>query len=664
MSQTTGSTSPSPHQLRAELEAMVLGDLLGPAGGEDEELTERTVRDRYLVGVLAPSRAAPVAARPPAEDDEDEDTPLIPDELSEGGSDTADDGTTDADIPVAQAHLPSSFGLTFCVDDGEPSIRVAASWGQYKREKRDDREDHRGNPLRVWKRYPRGGVIEVPLARRPDPADGPRPAVPRHHRPGPGPQAGRPLRRHALPRQRPGGGPPQGRVPRLPAEARRHRRRRPGDLLQAGRGRPERRPRRTPHGDALPPPRRVRRRPRRQRPRRGRRWLARHGVEDRDRGRAAARSPPHRPAHRGRRRREPRLRQARRAGPRHEGRWPRPTPRQLPAMLAPLVAAYRDWIDREEAKLDDPAEGLAHFGDAGRVAIDNCRLTLRADRGRAATAGRRPPGVRGVRLHEPGHVAPADALDLLRAGPPGRAARLREGDRPPRQPELAAVPDRLHPAQPAGRHPARPPRAGRRPRRPGRPALLPHRRRQDRGVPRPLRLHHGPAAVAGDGRRSGRRGGRGRPDAVHAPAADHPAVPAGHGPDLRLRVDPPQGPGARGRSLGQDAVPHRPLGRPPHHAQPHRRRRGGDQAGRVATSIGGGGRRHAVPAHHLPLVRQRHRGAASTSTPSRTPTARPARSPTAATSSASASSAAARPPTRACRSSWWTRRSTGGCRRC
>ncbi len=30
----------------------VLGDLLGPAGGEDEELTERTVRDRYLVGVL------------------------------------------------------------------------------------------------------------------------------------------------------------------------------------------------------------------------------------------------------------------------------------------------------------------------------------------------------------------------------------------------------------------------------------------------------------------------------------------------------------------------------------------------------------------------------------------------------------------------------------
>ena len=63
--------APSQHQLRAELEAMVLGDLLGPAGGEGEELTERTVRDRYLVGVLAPSRSAGVATRP-ADDEEDE----------------------------------------------------------------------------------------------------------------------------------------------------------------------------------------------------------------------------------------------------------------------------------------------------------------------------------------------------------------------------------------------------------------------------------------------------------------------------------------------------------------------------------------------------------------------------------------------------------------
>src|SRR5258708_3367874 len=46
--------TPSPVELRALLEEMVVGDLLGPAGGESEELTERNVRDRYLVGVLAP----------------------------------------------------------------------------------------------------------------------------------------------------------------------------------------------------------------------------------------------------------------------------------------------------------------------------------------------------------------------------------------------------------------------------------------------------------------------------------------------------------------------------------------------------------------------------------------------------------------------------------
>jgi hypothetical protein len=40
------------------------------------------------------------------------------------------------------------------------------------------------------------------------------------------------------------------------------------------------------------------------------------------------------------------------------------------------VAAYRDWINREEARLQDPAEGLAEFGDAGQVAIGHCRQTL------------------------------------------------------------------------------------------------------------------------------------------------------------------------------------------------------------------------------------------------------------------------------------------------
>jgi hypothetical protein len=154
---------PSQHRLRAELEAMVLGDLLGPAGGEGEELTERTVRDRYLVGVLAPSRSANAAAKPAVDEEEDEEIPLIPDELSEGGSDTADDGKTDTDTPVTVAHLPSSMGITFCVDAEAKSMTVSATWGQYKREKREDQTDHHGKTLLVWKRYVRGGSIAVPL---------------------------------------------------------------------------------------------------------------------------------------------------------------------------------------------------------------------------------------------------------------------------------------------------------------------------------------------------------------------------------------------------------------------------------------------------------------------------------------------------------------------
>ena len=45
---------PTPLQLRAELEAMVINDLLGPAGGPTEIITERNVRGRYVLGLLAP----------------------------------------------------------------------------------------------------------------------------------------------------------------------------------------------------------------------------------------------------------------------------------------------------------------------------------------------------------------------------------------------------------------------------------------------------------------------------------------------------------------------------------------------------------------------------------------------------------------------------------
>ena len=47
---------PSPTTIREELEEMVLKDLLGPVSGPEEEIGEQSVRDRYLVGMLAPKR--------------------------------------------------------------------------------------------------------------------------------------------------------------------------------------------------------------------------------------------------------------------------------------------------------------------------------------------------------------------------------------------------------------------------------------------------------------------------------------------------------------------------------------------------------------------------------------------------------------------------------
>ena len=54
------------------------------------------------------------------------------DDRPEGGVDT-EDGTTELSPTLAHATLPSSFGLTFCVDSDTTKLKVRASWGQYLR---------------------------------------------------------------------------------------------------------------------------------------------------------------------------------------------------------------------------------------------------------------------------------------------------------------------------------------------------------------------------------------------------------------------------------------------------------------------------------------------------------------------------------------------------
>ncbi len=141
---------PSPMKIRDELECMVLADLHGPAGGEAEEIDEPSVRERYLVGMLAPKRQ--------------ELSPEEFDELPQGGTGTVEEGTTEYTAPTAKTMFPSSFGLTFCVDVEAKELQITARWGYYSRQRSETLTTPTGEKKLVWKRSQRQSVSKpIPL---------------------------------------------------------------------------------------------------------------------------------------------------------------------------------------------------------------------------------------------------------------------------------------------------------------------------------------------------------------------------------------------------------------------------------------------------------------------------------------------------------------------
>jgi hypothetical protein len=132
----------TPDDLRNELTDMVVRDLLGPAGGPDEELNqyEDHVYQRYLVGMLAPK-------------DEEIDGGEL-DELATGEGDEGEEGEQDPGVPAGGTYFPSSMGLSFVVAAKEKEIVIEAEWGQYLRIKSDTQQNKDGNPANVWKRNP------------------------------------------------------------------------------------------------------------------------------------------------------------------------------------------------------------------------------------------------------------------------------------------------------------------------------------------------------------------------------------------------------------------------------------------------------------------------------------------------------------------------------
>ena len=170
----------SAYDIREDMHMMIKRDLLGPAGGEDEELHlhERRVRDRYLVGLLAPRSEgeASKTSTPTEPDPEDVEFSAADstsgeelggtssrvdashqDKLASDTYDSDEEGSADDNLSGKDSFFPSSMGMSFVVGEAVPAIVARVSWGQYKK---IDSETQRyinepkgiDKVARVWKR--------------------------------------------------------------------------------------------------------------------------------------------------------------------------------------------------------------------------------------------------------------------------------------------------------------------------------------------------------------------------------------------------------------------------------------------------------------------------------------------------------------------------------
>ncbi|MGS3140547.1 DISARM system helicase DrmA [Aeromonas sanarellii] len=182
--------------IRELLQLAVMDDLLGPAGGPNELIVDMGVRDRYLVGKLAPREAAQGGIEgldgPLANDDTEEPmeakTPGRHEPGAEFGTatgrvDPESDSDDEIDAANNQSLVPSSLGMTFCVDGDVERIEIEARWGTYLPVPGKDHsvtktvnrkvKDENGNVVgtipeevkcKVWTRIPCGGKVVLPLA--------------------------------------------------------------------------------------------------------------------------------------------------------------------------------------------------------------------------------------------------------------------------------------------------------------------------------------------------------------------------------------------------------------------------------------------------------------------------------------------------------------------
>ena len=142
------TTAPSPAELRAELERLIVTDLLGPSDPHEQLPGMRSpVREWYLVGMLAPLGTIVDPGRNDGDDLQDGD---------EGGAPGPDDR------PAKVVLFPSSAGFTAAVHGSCAELTVSAAWGRYEKIDNPD-PTATGAHRRLWQRHPAGGSLTVPL---------------------------------------------------------------------------------------------------------------------------------------------------------------------------------------------------------------------------------------------------------------------------------------------------------------------------------------------------------------------------------------------------------------------------------------------------------------------------------------------------------------------
>lgn len=171
--------------IRELLQFAVMDDLLGPAGGPHERIVDMGVRDRYLVGKLAPREAPKTGIEGlegPLADEEVEEPidPKAPGQHEPGAEfgtatgrvEPESDASDEIDAASNQSLVPSSLGMTFCVDGDAEQIEVEVRWGRYERSDeheifrtRKDKESgaEEQTKAKVWQRIPCGGRLLLPL---------------------------------------------------------------------------------------------------------------------------------------------------------------------------------------------------------------------------------------------------------------------------------------------------------------------------------------------------------------------------------------------------------------------------------------------------------------------------------------------------------------------